>query len=373
MNNILKIFVGTLRRLKIALILAVICGAAGIAIYFPGRSANFSIDSGEKIDVAVIDNEQTEITECMKKYFSEKVSFNIIEENPEKFNDMLLNTDVSAIIEIPKGLQQDLLDGKEVKIKSTTLDDYENGAFISVYIDSFMQSAYTAAKAANHDVKMFTDIISADSETRLSIENAVVSSNEPELVMAGYRLSAGFMLLLIFGVGIFVTLAVMDDKSYGTYNRMRVSSVTGIQYITGTALAALLVSLLVSLPLVLFLIFTGAPISLDCVQLIAVNVLFSLFSSGLSILLALLIRTKQTLFILSGCIASVGTILGGAFFPVDDSIGFLKCLSVITPHYWFMNFVEGSSQQPMLNILILALFAVIMYLASAVIFSKRSN
>lgn len=374
MNNIVKIFCGTLRRLKIAIILALICGIAGIALYFPGRGTADAFMASEKIDIAVIDNDKSELSECIKNYFGNKVNMNIVDESKaEKYNDMLINTDISAIIEIPEGFQQSVLDGNIKKIISTTLDDYENAAYVSIYIDGFMRSAETASVAAKGDKDTLLKILSTEDGAELTTESAVVSSREALYVQAGYYFSSGFLTMLVYGVGIFVTLAVMDDKTYGTYNRMRASSVTGMQYIIGTSMASSISSLLVMLPVLLFLIISGAEITFSIPYVLIANILFALISTALAIFIALLVNEKSTIFMLSGCIAGLGSILGGAFFPITESAGPLKYISMLTPQFWFTDLVGGSTANPLINITVLALYTVLLFLASAVIFSKRAK
>lgn len=374
MNNIVKIFCGTLRRLKIAIILALICGIAGVALYFPGRGTADAFMASEKIDIAVIDNDKSELSECIKNYFGNKVNMNIVDEaKAEKYNDMLINTDISAIIEIPEGFQQSVLDGNIKKIISTTLDDYENAAYVSVYIDGFMRSAETVSVAAKGDKDTLLKILSTEDGAELTTESAVVSSREALYVQAGYYFSSGFLTMLVYGVGIFVTLAVMDDKTYGTYNRMRASSVTGMQYIIGTSMASSISSLLVMLPVLLFLIISGAEITFSIPYVLIANILFSLISTALAIFIALLVNEKSTIFMLSGCIAGLGSILGGAFFPITESAGPLKYISMLTPQFWFTDLVGGSTANPLINITVLALYTVLLFLASAVIFSKRAK
>lgn len=372
MNNSLKIFVSMLGRMKVAVIVALIAGIAGIGIYFLGRGSAGMINGEPDITVGLEDRDNSDLSSALKSYLIDSLGMTIIEEKPENFNDMLINKDISAIIELPDGFQQTLLDGKKPEIISTTLDDYENGAYISVYIDGFMNSAAAAAKASDGNEKTFAEIISAESKTVLKTESAVISSRETEYVIAGYRMSCGFITLMMFGVCIFITLAVMDDKFYGTYNRMRASSITGLQYIAGASSAGLIISLPVSMPLTLFLLISGAEITLNPAAMIVINVLFSLFSSSLAIFLALFVKNKPGLFMSSSGIASLGSILGGAFFPIDESIGTLKFFSVLTPHYWYMNYVGGESENPIINIAILLLFAVALILASSIIFTKRS-
>ncbi len=373
MNNIRTVFMGMLKRLKTALVIALLAGLASIALYYCGRPIADIYSVQDKIDVAVIDNDGSELSAMLKNYLSDKIGMNIIEDDQEKFNDKLINRDVSAIIEIPQGFEKNVIGGKDVKIRSTTLDDYENGAYISVYIEGFMRSVNIAAGAAKGDAELFSKIMSSDiADTKLTQENAVVSDMENEYVAAGFKFSEGFMIMLVTAIGIFITLAVMEDRQYGTYSRMAVSSVTGVQYIVGTLGASVLISFTALVVLPLYLLITGARMTAGYPLIFAAVIIYSLFNSALSIMLAQLISSKQALATLSGCIASVGALLGGAWFPIDETAGMLKYLSYITPQYWYFNFMSGASEQPVINICVLILYTLLIMLASAALFGRKS-
>lgn len=373
MNNIRTVFTGMLKRLKTALVIALLAGLASIALYYCGRPIADIYTVQDKIDVAVIDNDRSELSAMLKNYLSDKMSMNIIEDDQEKFNDKLINRDVSAIIEIPQNFEKNTIDGKDVKIKSTTLDDYENGAYISVYIEGFMRSVNIASSAAKGDAELFSKIMSSDAaDTRLTEENAVTSDREDEYVSAGFKFSEGFMIMLVTAIGIFITLAVMEDRQYGTYSRMAISSVTGIQYIVGTLGASVLISLISLIILPLYLLVTGAQLNAGYPLIFAAVIIYSLFNSALSIMLAQLISSKQALATLSGCITSIGALLGGAWFPIDETAGMLKYLSYITPQYWYVGFMSGEAEQPMINICVLILYTLLIMLASAALFGRKS-
>lgn len=373
MNNIRTVFMGMLKRLKTALVIALLAGLASIALYYCGRPIADIYSVQDKIDVAVIDNDGSELSAMLKNYLSDKIGMNIIEDEQEKFNDKLINRDVSAIIEIPQNFEKNTIDGKDVKIKSTTLDDYENGAYISVYIEGFMRSVNVASSAAKGNAELFSKIMNSDTaDIKLTEENAVISDMENEYVAAGFTFSEGFMIMLVTAIGMFITLAVMDDRQYGTYSRMAISSVTGIQYIVGTLGASVLISLISLIILPLYLLVTGAQISAGYPLIFVAVIIYSLFNSALSIMLAQLISSKQALATLSGCIASVGALLGGAWFPIDETAGMLKYLSYITPQYWYVDFMSGKAEQPVINICVLILYTLLIMLASAALFGRKS-
>lgn len=373
MNNIINIFFSMLRRLKLALVIALLAGLASIALYYCGRPIADLFSVKEKIDIAVTDNDNSELSAKLKSYLSDKMNMNIIEDEQEKFNDKLINRDVSAIIEIPQNFEADVASGKDVKIKSTTLDDYENGAYISVYIEGFMRSVDVASNAANGDLQLLLKIMNSKvADTELTVKNAVVSDRENEYVAAGFTFSEGFMIMLVTAIGMFITLAVMDDRQYGTYSRMAISSVTGIQYIIGTLGASVLISLISLIILPLYLLVTGAQMNADYPLVFITVIIYSLFNSALSIMLAQLISSKQALATLSGCITSIGALLGGAWFPIDETAGVLKYLSYITPQYWYVDFMSGEAEQPAINICVLILYTLLIMLASAALFGRKS-
>ena len=322
MNNIRTVFFGMLKRLKYALVIALLVGAGSIGLYYCGRPIANVFSVNDKIDIALTDNDNSELSAMLKSYLSDRINMNIIEDGKEKFNDKLINRDVSAIIEIPQGFEKNVIGGKDVKIKSTTLDDYENGAYISVYIEGFMRSVNIAANAAKGDAELFSRIMNSDAaDTKLTKENAVTSDREDEYVSAGFKFSEGFMIMLVTAIGIFITLAVMEDRQYGTYSRMAVSSVTGVQYIVGTLGASVLISFTALVILPLYLLITGARMTAGYPLVFAAVIIYSLFNSALSIMLAQLISSKQALATLSGCITSIGALLGGAWFPIDETAG----------------------------------------------------
>ena len=68
--------------------------------------------------------------------------------------------------------------------------------------------------------------------------------------------------------------------------------------------------------------------------------------------------------------------LGGAWFPISDSLGVVGNIAKIVPQYWLMDMVRGfetaTDVNILLNMCILALAAALAYLVSAVIFTRKS-
>ncbi len=370
---IFEIFLGTVCRLKIGYIVAVICAVVSFGIYavFSANDSSELDDGSAPIRAAVVCEEDSALTKEFSAYLTERLGFEQITENRENFNNMLINKEISAIIEIPEGLEQSLLDGKDVKIRSVTLDDYENAAYISAYLDVFMQSMDIAAKASGGDRERFESIIGNASYSSVNIELAEMAKADNDVgAFVPISCTLGFVQLLASGAMLFIILGVLDDKQYGTYKRMKCSSVKPFHYIAGTGTAAFLQSLICILPMSVWAIMIGTP---NSAEILAGNILFALFLSGIGILIALLVNSKAALFTLSGGLVSLGTVAGGSFFPIPENAGMIKIISLVMPYYWLNDIVKCTAEQPLLNICILALFAVLTYLAVAVLFSVRKR
>ena len=106
------------------------------------------------------------------------------------------------------------------------------------------------------------------------------------------------------------------------------------------------------------------------------NELFMIFSVGLAVLFALLVNGQQALMTIGIGYATIGSMLGGAWFPIEIELGFVGSIAKIFPQYWLMDLLRKYFDDPGFNILpgvcILALAAVLVYLISAVIFTRKN-
>ncbi len=371
----MKIFIGTLRRQKFGFMVAVICAVVSFVIYNICSAAFGGVhdyDGSAPIFAGMICGEDTALTREFTSYFTERLGFELFTDEPESFNNSLINKDISAVIEIPKGAEEGLLNGEDVKIRTLTLDDYENAAFITAYINTFMFSASAAAKAADGNAEAFEKILSDADYSRVNVEQAqIIDLPAKSGDLSAYSTALGFMEVFTCGAAIFISLGVLDDKLYGTYTRMKCSSVTSLQYLTGTGLAAFIQSLICIMPLTVWLALTDSSVACAPAEFIIGNILFALFVSGLGIFVAMATSYRYTLVYLFTIIASIGSIAGGAFFPISDGAGVIKVISVCTPFYWVNELIKGDTNTPLVNICILALFGVLTYLISAVLFTKK--
>ena len=292
----------------------------------------------------------------------------------------MIDRNISAIIEIPKGLEKDgITTGKLPSVITTTLDDYENNAFIKSYINIYFGSINQLITAADGDKTLFQDMFSdyQKQDRKIKQEAAETIDNEQEAANRGLRLSIGFFTMMMTLMSFCLALVVMEDRQIGVFNRIQVSPVRSEQYIIGTSMFAAFSSLVIVIIYCVFLSIGDYAITVPISYLLLVMTLFLFFMLGFALIVALFCKTVSAMTTLLIVLGTIGPILGGAYFPVDHVAQSLQRISKLTPHYWFMQGIKELMENPNkdvhTNIIILALFAGLSFLIAAVKFVQKEN
>lgn len=375
MRNILLMLKNNFSRNIIAVVLVI----AGVFLLSTCLSSGTAINdtySGDKIPVGLMSNDNSELAEDLEKYLSETLDMAVTKDNnADNQMDLLINKKISAIIEVPDGFGQSALNGKIRKLTFSSLDDYENAAFIEIYLNSYMRKVQVLSTAADGDSELFSKLLKNSSAEVSEIKAADSASLAAQQQQSGFALGAGAFLMISMGISSVMALIVLDDKKFGTYERMQISPVKPFEYIMGTTLFGILLGFIFSFGFMLMIAIggtvTGVPMWLICVLLL----LFTLFSVGFSLIVALTAKNKITIMTIVCGGTTIMCILGGAWFPVDKSNVLISKFAMLTPHYWFMEAIRGVQENAQFNavpsILMLTLFALLTYLVSAALFTKK--
>ena len=387
MKNILLIFKNSVRR-GVLMFLASVMAAVFMVVVFEALTASGGDDTkddkgaekivhiSDKVKTGLIDQDNSPLSEDLKNYLENTLGMEVTLENDYDLQaGLLIDRDISAIIEVPRGFYADAAAGNVRELVITTLDDYENAAFIEVYLNSYMQSVKVLSDAAGGSAEMFSRMLAADVQTG---EVKLTEKKDDEVdVFFAFVFGEGFMLMLITGVTLFVSNSIITDRQQGTYSQIVCSPIKPAEYITGTALLGILCGTVMNAVFILYSYASHGDIGVPMGISLAAGELFVLFSVGFSIMLALLIQSKQTLFTVGIGYTTFGCMLGGAWFPIADSLGAIGNVAKIFPQYWLMGMLRDSGGNPDYSffprLCILALFALLVYLISAVVFSKKSR
>lgn len=381
MKNIVLIFKNSVLQNKLMILISV-TAAAFMCFMFYGltKPDNKVFANASIVTVGICDHspEQNKtITENLKSYLEETLGMETSEKDYDSLSKDLIDRKISAIIEVPTDFYESAANGEPQKPELTTLGDYENAAFIEAYLNSYMSGLFVLSKAADGDEEMFSEMLSSQklpNEIKVSEVNFEV--DEQAKANGAFRSAVGFMTCLIAAVTIMISRQIMGDRNLGTYSRMKCSSIKPSEYVLGTSIFGIICCTLMNAVFIVFAYSTSDLISAPVGAAFGGMELFGLFSVGLSTMFGMLINNSVALMTVGVGYATIGSMLGGAWFPISDSLGAVSNIAKIVPQYWLMNMVRGFEDGMDVNVLpnmcILALAAVLAYLVSAVIFTRKS-
>src|SRR5690606_13307441 len=92
-----------------------------------------------KIEIGVLDYDNSILSKDFKSYLSEELDYKLIEHDSYDYlSGLLIDKNISSIIEIPSGFYNTFASGNDGNIVITSTDDFENAAFLEAYMNSYL-------------------------------------------------------------------------------------------------------------------------------------------------------------------------------------------------------------------------------------------
>lgn len=379
MKNIILLFKTNQKRNFISLIIALAFSVV-LCFAFVLMGNNFADYDTKEVTVGFLDEDQSSISIDFKGYLEEGLKFHIVTDDYDSLANQLIERKISAIIEIPSGLEADgLKQGELPNVITTTLDDYENVGFIKSYINVYFNSINLLMKTSEGSESQFQKLFFEFKNQKIEIKESVgyISDRQRDAVKAGLPQAVGFFTMMMMIMSLFTSTLVMEDRKSGVFKRMQASPVKSSQYLIGTSAFAILVSLLIVIVFCVFLYATDYPIGKEIPYLALGMSLFVVFMVGVSLIAALFTKSENAMKTLLIIVGTVGPIMGGAYFPVGSAPELLQRLSKLTPHYWLMQGIKDLLEKPdenvWMNLVILALFALLSFLIAGIKFVQKEE
>lgn len=375
MKKIFLIFKNSALRNKLTMMLSFFAAALMSFIFWNSISSEGSVYDVDTITMGIADYDESALSENLAKYLTDSLGVEVFSESYDSLSTRLIDKHISAIIEVPRGFESSAIDGKPQKLEITTLDDYENAAFIEAYINSYMRGVSVIAQAADGNAETFSEMLSSQkSPNTVTFDESNAQTDKRVKIADAYILSVGFMLMLISGITVFISNQILIDRQLGTYNRMKCSSLKSSEYVVGVSLFGIVCCTAANLIFNLFAFAVADEMPISLGMALGTNELFMVFSVGLAVLFALLVNDQRALMTVGVGYATIGSMLGSAWFPIEE-VGVVGSIAKIFPQYWLMNILRSAGVpdfNALPNISVLALSAVLVYLVSAVIFTRKN-
>lgn len=376
MKNILVIFGNSVIRNKLMTLLA-LAVAAFACFTFHGLSntdREVFVDD-DKITVGLVDRDG-EISDDLKNYLENTLGIDVSENDYNSLSKDLIDRKISAIIEVPEGFYKSAAKGELKKPELTTLGDYENAAFVEAYLESYMRGISVISQAAGGDERAFSEMLGSRTPPNEIVSPEInLTADLRESATSAYSTSLGLILMIVSAITMIISKQILDDGQFGTFNRMRCSSMKPAEYVLGISIFGMICTTVLNLIFTGFVFITSSGLSIPFGTAFLATELFMLFSVGISIVIGLCVKNSMALMTVGVGYACIGSMLGGAWFPIEENLGAVSGIAKFFPQYWLMDLLRNY-ETPDFDILpsicILALSTVLVYLVSAVIFTRKN-
>lgn len=298
-----------------------------------------------------VDQDQSGVSQAFESVLTGAESEGIIE--LEVYSDRhtaeaaLNDGDVDAFFVVPAGLERAIFANQPATIEvSGDVDAPTSTRIAASFAEQFSsgvaasQTAISTTATITGNIPITSDWVQslsrdpADAATSYRLVDQTAVSRQLD---ASTYLAAGMAVFFLFFTVQFGVSGLLEEEREGTLSRLLVAPIGRMSVVLGKAILAFVlgVASLVVLVVATTLLMGaewGAP--LGVALLLTAGVLSAVGIMGLVYALA---RTPEGAGNLGSIIAVILGMLGGSFFPIASSGGFLAALSYLTPHAWFLD------------------------------------
>ena len=328
-------------RDRLFLLLAFLLPALWLVVF--GYGLNLDV---EDIPFAVLDRDQSEFSrEYLQRFIQSRYfSFRGYAHDEHSLDRLLTETKIRAAIIVPERFQEQLVAGEAVAVQ-TLLDgtfplhtDIAKGYVIAInqaftedrLIDFLRRSRGLTREQAGVLVRP------------LSVEVRYLYNEEVRSTWS--MVPALVMFTLMLASPLLTALGVVREKETGSIYNIYSSTVSRAEFLTGKLLPYILISLVNVC--VLWLMAVGlfqVPFKGHFLLFFFASVLFVCCTTGVGLLISLLVQTQMAALIITMVVAMIPTILfSGLLVPVASLTRGAKVQAHLFPAMYFTNIVRGS-------------------------------
>ncbi len=337
----------------------------------------------EHVPFAVLDGDRSSLSRdyiyrfIESRYFNYRGSVN----HEEEIDQMLGDTAIRMAIVVPEQFEKRLLAGKPVSVQ-TLLDgtfplhtDLIKGYVIAI------NSAFTQELLAEYltRTKGFRPEEARRIVQPVSIETRYLYNEE---VRSNWSMvPALIMFTMMFSSPLLTALGVVREKETGSIYNIYTSTVSRAEFLAGKLFPYFAISMInVAVLWMMAVWLFHVPFKGSFLLFFVASLLFVLCSTGIGLLISLLVRTQIAALIITLIVGMVPTFLfSGLMVPVSSLNPGARMQAHLFPAMYYTNvargsFLKGSDLGTMwTDVLALAGFVVVLWVIAYRLFTKRPN
>lgn len=335
----------------------------------------------ENIPYAALDRDQSALSRDYLYRFQQSRYFDFkgTMTNEREVEPLLASSRIRAAIIIPEKFQERLNAGQTVGVQ-TLIDgtfplrtDITKGYVIAI------NSAFNEERLVDY-ISRQNGLSRAQAEYRAQpIKLEVRYLYNEEVRSAWSMVPALVMFTLMLSCPLLTALGIVREKETGSIYNIYSSTVTKIEFLFGKLLPYVLISSMNTVVLwIMATLWFGVPFKGNLLFFLVASLVFIHSSTGVGLLVSLLVRTQIAALIITIIIAMVPTILfSGLIVPVSSLSPGSQFQAHLFPGMYYTNIVRGTFLKGVglevlwTDVLALALYAVILRIVGYGLFTKR--
>lgn len=302
-----------------------------------------------KLDIAVIDLDETNASKALNDYIGSKHELVDVENNKDEIIDALYYTRADYVLVINKGYSENLLNGKTDNLFSNyKMPDSYDAAFIEPQLDEYVRviTAYVAGGMSVDEAAVKSATI-AENEVEVDMVNfSKTVGGEYNQDISNYYQYLAYILIAILITGLCPTLLVMFKKEIKNRTNCSCVSVTKqmTQIIAGTIIFSIA---LYALFTIVSIIIYGSDMFNQRGLLAMLNgFVFLLFAMMLTFFIAVISPSPRSVDMIANTVSLGMSFLCGVFVPQFLLSSTVLSIGKFLPAYWYVranNMLSGVS------------------------------
>ncbi|MFL0245963.1 ABC transporter permease [Candidatus Clostridium stratigraminis] len=327
----------------------------------------FNLITPGKINIAVVDKDNTEFSNAFIKGLKEKGNVGVIPEADIKTG--IINKTIDYGIIIDKGFTDSIIKGEDVKIETLRAEGANVTSVVKLYVENYINAAKNISKNAKGDKNEFYSSLKDYEKGAFKSENIIFGSalgdGKKERSALGML---GYMMLLI---ATFSTNMILEDKKNNTYTRMFASPLKNWSYMLQNILSILLVVLIqVYIAFKFMTAVFKAQLGASELNMFLIFTIYAVSCVALSLAIVSISKNIKQASVLGLLINTLVGMLGGFFWPKEYMPNTMITIGKFTPSYWLTDGVDKLLTSPSIasaaqDIGIILLFTIAFFMASS--------
>ena len=254
----------------------------------------------------------------------------------EEAEDRLIDGTYTAVLTIPKGLEDGLLAAQPPALNLMSLQGQEITGVTKAQINQYLNMLGSLHRMnPTMSGAQLVDLKQSLSQTGYHF--SIDRSASP--VHRGLGMAGGFLVYLISLNMLRVGQLILKEKAWFTQNRIQRSPVSRLQYLMANVLTGVifLAVNLISLYVLASFVFRIQTTP----EMYLVWLVFGLVWIAIGIWLAMIVPSTLVHSTVSPILTTIGAMLGGSFWPLYLMPDFMQKLAAVTPQYWANQWLES--------------------------------